>query len=123
MQALSVPLQELQDPSVCELSLIHISNGERTKVMLAALFLRENAFLLIDEPTNHLDEKTRGVVAEYLKRKKGFILVSHDRQLLDSCTDHILSINRKSIEIRQGNFSSWEQNLSLIHILKGLSRL
>ena len=87
-----------------------LSNGERTKVMLAALFLRENAFLLIDEPTNHLDEKTRGVVAEYLKRKKGFILVSHDRQLLDSCTDHILSINRKSIEIRQGNFSSWEQN-------------
>lgn len=87
-----------------------LSNGEQAKVLLAALFLRENAFLLTDEPTNHLDEKTRGVVAKYLKQKKGFILVSHDRQLLDGCTDHILSINRKSIEIRQGNFSSWEQN-------------
>lgn len=87
-----------------------LSNGERTKVLLAALFLRENAFLLIDEPTNHLDEKTRSIVAWYLKQKKGYILVSHDRQLLDSCTDHILSINRKSIEILQGNFSGWEKS-------------
>lgn len=57
-----------------------LSNGEQTKVMLAALFLNEGHFLLIDEPTNHLDVAARRQVADYLDRKKGFILVSHDRQ-------------------------------------------
>lgn len=87
-----------------------LSFGERTKVLLAALFLGENRFLLIDEPTNHLDAEGRQSVAEYLSRKKGFILVSHDRQLLDSCVDHVLSINRKNIEVQRGNFSTWYAN-------------
>ena len=87
-----------------------LSGGERTKVMLAMLFLRENCFLLIDEPTNHLDRKGREIVIRYLKRKKGFILISHDRAVLDECIDHVLSINRANIEIEQGNYSSWEQN-------------
>ena len=87
-----------------------LSHGERTKVLLAVLFLRENAFLLIDEPTNHLDVKARRVLGQYLKRKKGFLLVSHDRQLLDTCVDHILSINKTDIQIQKGNFSSWWEN-------------
>lgn len=87
-----------------------LSGGERTKVMLAMLFLRENCFLLIDEPTNHLDRKGREIVSRYLKRKKGFILISHDRAVLDECIDHVLSINRTNIEIEQGNYSSWEKN-------------
>ena len=84
-----------------------LSNGERTKVLLASLFLRENAFLLIDEPTNHLDIKAREMVANYLNKKKGFILVSHDRWFLDACTDHTLSINKNNIEVMAGNFSVW----------------
>ena len=84
-----------------------LSNGEQTKVLLAALFLKENNFLLIDEPTNHLDTHGRELVANYLNRKKGFILVSHDRKFLDGCIDHVLSINRTNIEIVQGNFLSW----------------
>lgn len=88
-----------------------LSNGEQTKVMLAVLFLRENHFLLIDEPTNHLDLHAREVVSAYLDKKKGFILVSHDRAFLDRCIDHILSINKTNIEIQQGNFSSWRQNM------------
>ena len=84
-----------------------LSNGEQTKVMLAALFLNEDRFLLIDEPTNHLDAQAREIVSSYLKRKKGFILVSHDRYFLDGCVDHILSLNRNDIEVRNGNFSSW----------------
>ncbi|MBR5512776.1 MAG: ABC-F type ribosomal protection protein [Ruminococcus sp.] len=87
-----------------------LSGGEMTKVMLAMLFLRENCFLLIDEPTNHLDRKGREIVSRYLKRKKGFILISHDRAVLDDCIDHVLSINRTNIEIEQGNYSSWEKN-------------
>ncbi len=68
-----------------------LSNGEQTKVLLAVLFLKENCFLLIDEPTNHLDTKARTAVSHYLKRKQGYLLVSHNRALLDACTDHILS--------------------------------
>lgn len=87
-----------------------LSNGEQTKVLLATLFLKESNFLLIDEPTNHLDTHGRELVANYLNRKKGFILVSHDRKFLDGCIDHVLSINRTNIEIVQGNFSSWFAN-------------
>lgn len=87
-----------------------LSNGEQTKVLLAALFLNEGHFLLIDEPTNHLDVKAREMVSAYLKKKKGFILVSHDRRFLDGCIDHILSLNRANIEVQSGNFSSWMAN-------------
>ena len=86
-----------------------LSNGERTKVMLAGLFLRENNFLLIDEPTNHLDMAARRIVARYLKGKPGFILVSHDRSFLDECVDHVLSINKACIEITRGNFGAWAE--------------
>ena len=84
-----------------------LSNGEQTKVLLAALFLNEGRFLLIDEPTNHLDTAARGIVAAYLRKKKGFILVSHDREFLDGCVDHILSLNRANIDVVSGNFSSF----------------
>ena len=87
-----------------------LSNGERTKVLLAALFLNEGHFLLIDEPTNHLDTNAREKLSAYLKKKKGFILVSHDRRFLDGCVDHILSLNRANIEVQSGNFSSWMEN-------------
>lgn len=90
-----------------------LSKGEQTKVLLAALFLRENSFLLIDEPTNHLDMEARKLVAEYLRRKKGFILVSHDRAFLDYCIDHILAINKTNIEVQKGNFFSWFYNKEL----------
>ena len=107
---------------ICELNLLGVdaevlyrpfgtlSFGERTKVMLAVLFSGENDFLLIDEPTNHLDQMSRESVKDYLAGKKGFILVSHERALLDACVDHILVLNRHSIEVQSGNFSSWEEN-------------
>ena len=84
-----------------------LSNGEQTKVLLAALFLKEQNFLLLDEPTNHLDEEGKDTIAEYLKKKKGFILVSHDRDFLDKIIDHVLSINKTNIDIIKGNFSDW----------------
>jgi ATPase subunit of ABC transporter with duplicated ATPase domains len=87
-----------------------LSHGERTKVSLAILFSGENDFLLIDEPTNHLDQEARKIVKEYIRSKKGFILVSHDRDLLDACIDHVLVLNKKSLEIQSGNFSRWWEN-------------
>ncbi len=90
-----------------------LSNGEQTKILLAALFLNTDKLLLIDEPTNHLDTEARAVVGNYLNSKHGFILVSHDRTLLDSCVDHILSINKTNIEVQKGNFSTWWVNKKL----------
>lgn len=109
---------------LCELSLLGLegdvlyrpfgtlSFGERMKILLAILFSGEHDFLLIDEPTNHLDQKSREIVKSYLAGKKGFILVSHDRDFLDACIDHVLVLNRHSIEVQAGNFSSWWENKS-----------
>lgn len=87
-----------------------LSGGEQTRAALAALFAREDVFPLIDEPTNHLDMAARELLGGYLARKSGFILVSHDRALLDACTDHTLSINRANIEVTRGSFSVWWEN-------------
>ena len=97
---------ELDDEILCR-PFDTLSNGEQTKLLLAVLFLKENNFLLIDEPTNHLDIHGREVVSRYLNRKKGFILVSHDRAFLDGCVDHTLSINKADITVQKGNFSQW----------------
>lgn len=87
-----------------------LSEGEKTRALLVALFLAGDGFALIDEPTNHLDMDSRRALGTYLSEKSGFILVSHDRRLLDRCVDHIMSINRADIEIRKGNFSDWERD-------------
>ena len=86
-----------------------LSGGEQTKLLLAALFSGEDRFLLIDEPTNHLDSLGRRTVSRYLQGKKSFILVSHDRDFLDGCVDHIMNIGRTQITVQKGNYSTWQQ--------------
>ena len=104
-------LNDLQeDAEVLYRPFATLSPGERTKLLLAILFSGENDFLLIDEPTNHLDQEAREIVKHYLSAKKGFIQVSHDRDLLDACIDHVLVLNRRTIEVQSGNFSSWWEN-------------
>ncbi len=98
------------DPEVLYRNFDQLSGGEQVKILLVSLFLKGNNFLLIDEPTNHLDIETRGQLVGYLEKKKGFILVSHDRNFLDKVVDHIIAINNTNIEIQQGNFSSWKEN-------------
>lgn len=101
------------DLSVLDRPFETLSMGERTKVLLAALFEGESNFLLIDEPTNHLDMRGRALLANWLNLKKGFMLVSHDRNFLDGCVDHVLSINKANIEVQKGNFSTWQHNTAL----------
>ena len=98
------------NPEILYRSFNQLSGGEQVKILLISLFLKGNNFLLIDEPTNHLDIETRNNLVNYLKKKKGFILVSHDRIFLDKVIDHIIAINNTNIEIQQGNFSSWKEN-------------
>ena len=87
-----------------------LSGGEKSKLLMLALFLRPNAFVLLDEPTNHLDIRGKQAIAHYLKQKKGFLAVSHDRQFLDETADHILAINKTDITLEKGNYSSWKEN-------------
>ena len=101
---LNIPEEALQRPFGT------LSPGERTRLTLAALFLKKNNFLLIDEPTNHLDMEGRRLAGQYLAGKKGFILVSHDRDFLDRVVDHVISVNRADIEVQQGNYSTWKLN-------------
>lgn len=98
------------DEQTLHRSFYKLSGGERTRISLATLFLREGCFPLIDEPTNHLDAMGRRLVAGYLRRQRGFILVSHDRQFLDACTDHTLSINPTGVQVQRGGFSVWWEN-------------
>ena len=100
------------DDSVLERPFSTLSKGEQTKALLAALFVRDDAYPLIDEPTNHLDAHGRFLVADYLRRKDGFLLVSHDRAFLNRCIDHVLSLNRSDVWVMQGNYDTWEARLN-----------
>lgn len=88
-----------------------LSSGEQTKAQLAALFAREDVYPLIDEPTNHLDLAGREAVGKYLCNKDGFLLVSHDRALLNQCVDHVLALNRGSISVVKGDYDSYASEL------------
>ena len=90
-----------------------LSGGEQTRSLIAALFLRQDAFALIDEPTNHLDIRGRDILGQYLAQKQGFILVSHDRYFLDLCVDHIVSIGKSGVTVSNGDYSSWRYNWQL----------
>lgn len=90
-----------------------LSPGEKTKVLLAVMFVDDSGFQLIDEPTNHLDVQGRKVVADYLKKKRGFIIISHDRNFLNQVIDHVISINRNNIDVYQGNFDTWEMQKNM----------
>ncbi len=91
-----------------------LSGGEQTKLMLALLFTDDNGFPLIDEPTNHLDIDGRVQVAEYLKNKKqGFVVVSHDRDFIDACCNHILAIEKMKLELYHGNYSTYQHEKGL----------
>ncbi len=96
-------------PGTMEAPFSRLSQGEQTKVLLAVLFLQEGRFPLIDEPTNHLDQAGRAVLGRYLRGKKGFLLVSHDRALLDDCVTHILALNRSDVQLRRGSYSDWQR--------------
>ena len=91
-----------------------LSGGEQTRALIIPLFLKNNILPALDEPIDHLDMKGRDLLADYLAQKQeGFLLASHDRFILDACTDHIVSINKSDIRINQGNFSTWKTQMEI----------
>lgn len=104
-------MDEMQlDKALLDREFDTLSGGEKTRIMLLTLFLRKKSFVLLDEPTNHLDSEGKEAVVAYLQKKKGFIVVSHDRAFLDQVIDHVISINKKDITLEKGNYSSWKYN-------------
>ncbi len=85
-----------------------LSGGEQTKILVLALFIKKGTYALIDEPANHLDMFGRKKLADYLNQKEGFLLISHDRYLLDACTDHIVMLNSSSAQTVKGNYTVWK---------------
>lgn len=83
-----------------------LSGGERTRAAIVALFLRPGGYPVIDEPTNHLDREGRALLARYLRTRPGFLLVSHDRALLDDCCDHVVAIERGQLRVHGGDYGS-----------------
>lgn len=88
-----------------------LSGGEKTRIQIIALFLRKDSFILLDEPTEHLDVTGKNMLVNYLNKKIGYIVVSHDKGFLDKVTDHILAINKATVELERGNYSSWKENM------------
>jgi len=89
-----------------------LSGGEQTRCQLAGLFAAPAAFPLIDEPTNHLDLAGRGLLAEYLAAKTGFLLVSHDRALLDAVATNLIALNPDTVEHHRLRYSQWREAMA-----------
>ncbi|MEM1231408.1 MAG: ATP-binding cassette domain-containing protein, partial [Pseudomonadota bacterium] len=101
LKELELPEQHWHRP------LAQLSGGEATRAALAGLFASGQRYPLIDEPTNHLDRRGRARLADFLTRRAGFLLVSHDRTFVDQCTEQTLVLNQDDVQLNQGSFSDW----------------
>ena len=85
-----------------------ISGGERRRVALCRLLLKNPDILLLDEPTNHLDAESVSWLERFLKTFPGTVIaVTHDRYFLDNVAGWILELDRGRGIPWQGNYSSW----------------
>ena len=105
MDALQCP-----DPDA---SVATLSGGERRRVALCRLLLREPDVLLLDEPTNHLDTESIQWLEAHLQQYKGTVIaVTHDRYFLDNVAGWILELDRGEGIPWKGNYSSWLEQKS-----------
>ncbi len=88
--------------------LLSLSGGELTRVTLARALLADADLLLLDEPTNHLDidsvEWLEGFLAEY---PRAFVLVTHDRRLLEKVGRRVLAVEHEHVEAQAGDFATY----------------
>ena len=90
-----------------------LSGGWRNRVGLAATLYSDPDLLLLDEPTNHLDFESVVWFENFLKEFKGtFIMISHDRQVLNSTVDHILHVENHNLNLYTGNYDQFESQFA-----------
>lgn len=121
LQGLGFPPQEWDTP------LLHLSGGQKTRVLLGRLLLEKPDLLILDEPTNHLDIAAVEWLERTLRSWPGaLIVVSHDRYFLDSIVSQVWDMNRGRLTAYQGNYSNfvrqrrehWEREQRLFTVEK-----
>ena len=104
---LAIAMDALRTPEP-DIPINVLSGGERRRVALCRLLLKEPDVLLLDEPTNHLDAESVLWLEEHLARYKGTVIaVTHDRYFLDNVAGWILELDRGEGIPWKGNYSSW----------------
>ena len=97
------------------LSVSNLSGGQRTRLMLALVLLENADVLLLDEPENHLDLAAREWLENFLKEtSKAFIIISHDRHILNAVTNRIIEIESGKLLGFRGNYDSYVANRKLV---------
>lgn len=87
-----------------------LSGGEKSRLMLATLFLSRSNFLILDEPTNHLDLESREALVEALGEFGGTLfMVAHDRHLLTEAADQIWELTPKGFTIYENGFDEYAE--------------
>ena len=91
----------------------HLSGGEKRRIALCRLLLKEPDVLLLDEPTNHLDTESIQWLEAHLQQYKGTVIaVTHDRYFLDNVAGWILELDRGEGIPWKGNYTSWLEQKS-----------
>ena len=85
-----------------------LSGGEKRRAAIAAVLVQPSDVLLLDEPTNHIDNETVQLLETQLKKYRGaIVMVTHDRYFLNSITHKIAEVDRGSVYICDGNYSTY----------------
>ena len=104
---LNIAMDALRCPEG-EKSVSVLSGGEKRRVALCRLLLKEPDILLLDEPTNHLDAESVHWLEQHLQQYKGTVIaITHDRYFLDNVAGWILELDRGEGIPWKGNYSSW----------------
>ena len=104
MLGLGFNMTDLEQP------VAYFSGGWRIRLSLARTLMQPADLLLLDEPSNHLDLDAIIWLAEWIRQFQGtLMLITHDREFLDECVDHIASIHHQTIELFRGNYSAFEK--------------